>query len=159
MPLYEKCHKKCSYLCLTCNVRIYSLVFSMFFEKADNSLSSLGLKNDVSETLIYEYCYKSLIERVELYNQEDRISFVMGWYHELIASIRDCSLTQDRKFFESLDPAYKKSLYAKVLLYRYDHQISIMDDLSFEQTSDYIKECQNNLEITKMTHEEILAIR
>ena len=119
----------------------------MFFEEADNSVENLDLKAEVNEILLYEYRYKVLIERVDDYHYNHRMVFLAAWYQELIGSIRTHSLAHDREFFEALelDALYKKYLYAQLLLYRYDQNISIMDDLNFEKTHDYMEDCKKNL--------------
>lgn len=119
----------------------------MIFEKADNAIEKLDLKEAIKETLLYEDHYKGLLERVEAYTKIHRITYIASWYSELIESIRDNSLTHDRKFFESLDLdlMYKKIFYGELLIYRYDQGISIMDDLNFELTNKFIENCKNRI--------------
>ena len=124
----------------------------MLFEKANNNVTSLDLKAEIREVLAYEYRYKSLIERV--YNKLDNqyLEFIGAWYHELLGSIRSHSLAQDRDFFENLDLEieHKKDIYAQLLLYRYDQNISIMEDLHFEKTKDFLEQCQRNIKDFKV---------
>ena len=119
----------------------------MLFKEADNGITSLDLKAEIRETLVYEYRYKSLIERAYNNLENQYLEFIGAWYHELLGSIRECSLTSDRKFFESLDLPFeqKKILFAQLIIYRFDQNISIMDDLHFEKTKDYLAQCQQNI--------------
>lgn len=119
----------------------------MFFNKADNDLVNLDLRSEVREALVYEYRYKSLIERVQFEQYDFRILFISEWYQELIATIREGSLTHDREYFDSLDVSIdnKKNLYAQLLVYRFDHDISILDDLNFEMSKEFIDQCQEQL--------------
>lgn len=110
------------------------------FPQADNTLVNTTKEYDFEETLLYEKRYKYLINLYLDQGYSDVYYYLRHFYRDLLFSIRDHSLTQDRVFFTSGEINYVEYVYTKMLIYRVQENISILDDLDLSRTKQYIYE-------------------
>ena len=83
--------------------------------------------------LEYEKAYIALIEQVKDKTRDEKVSFLMSHMDELRGMVTLFSYTRD-------DSRIDDELLANLMIYRYEHKISILDDHDLELTRDYISE-------------------
>ena len=84
--------------------------------------------------LEYEKAYIALIEQVKDKTRDEKVSFLMSHMDELRGMVTLFSYTRDDSRIDD------DELLANLMLYRYEHKISILDDHDLELTRDYISE-------------------
>ena len=131
------------------NDRIYELEpLNMSSAKDILSVSDEDAK---AETLEYEKKYKALIDQVRDKTTEEKIAFVKARVPQIRRMVSFTSLTHEMYYTCVSDDAL-----AFILVYRYEHSISIMDDLELEITrkpaEEYISRL-NDMEIEKRVRE------
>ena len=127
------------------NDRIYELEpLNMPSAKDILSVSNEEAK---AETLEYERKYRALIDRVRDLSTDAKIAFVKARVPQIRNMVSFTSLTHEMYYTCVSDDAL-----AFILVYRYEHNISIMDDLELEITrkpaEDYISKL-NDIEIER----------
>ena len=88
--------------------------------------------------LEYEKAYIALIEQVKDKTHDEKVSFLMSHMDELRGMVTLFSYTRD-------DSRIDDELLANLMLYRYEHKISILDDHDLELTKDYISETESKI--------------
>jgi len=84
--------------------------------------------------LEYEKAYIALIEQVKDKTHDEKVSFLMSHMDELRGMVTLFSYTRDDSRIDD------DELLANLMIYRYEHKISILDDHDLELTRDYISE-------------------
>ena len=84
--------------------------------------------------LEYEKTYIALIEQVKDKTHDEKVSFLMSHMDELRGMVTLFSYTRDDSRIDD------DELLANLMIYRYEHKISILDDHDLELTRDYISE-------------------
>jgi hypothetical protein len=110
-------------------------------------VDSLGWWSSIDETieycesgeskrnaLEYEKAYIALIEQVKDKTRDEKVSFLMSHMDELRGMVTLFSYTRDDSRIDD------DELLANLMIYRYEHKISILDDHDLELTRDYISE-------------------
>ena len=82
----------------------------------------------------YEKAYIALIEQVKDKPRDEKVSFLMSHMDELRGMVTLFSYTRDDSRIDD------DELLANLMIYRYEHKISILDDHDLELTRDYISE-------------------
>lgn len=65
--------------------------------------------------------------------------------YELLHSLRTIAICDDRRAFTNHKYIFQDELYARLIVYRYENKISVLDDLHFEKTIDFIKKTEREL--------------
>lgn len=89
--------------------------------------------------LEYEKAYIALIEQVKDKTHDEKVSFLMSHMDELKGMVTLFSYTRDDSRIDD------DELLANVMIYRYEHNISILDDHDLELTKDYISETESKI--------------
>ena len=89
--------------------------------------------------LEYEKAYIALIEQVKDKTHDEKVSFLMSHMDELRGMVTLFSYTRDDSRIDD------DELLANLMLYRYEHKISILDDHDLELTKDYISETESKI--------------
>ena len=84
--------------------------------------------------LEYEKAYIALIEQVKDKTHDEKVTFLMSHMDELRGMVDLFSYTDDDSEIRD------DELLANLMIYRYEHKISILDDHDLELTKDYISE-------------------
>ena len=82
----------------------------------------------------YEKAYIALIEQVKDKTHDEKVTFLMSHMDELREMVDLFSYTDDDSEIRD------DELLANLMIYRYEHKISILDDHDLELTKDYISE-------------------
>ncbi|WP_406041822.1 hypothetical protein [Succinimonas sp.] len=90
----------------------------------------LDSNKDVCNTLDYEKCYTTLLDQVKTSSTDDKISFLLPYIPYLRGMLNN-SAVDDNLVFRKLR---RNQTIAYLLVYRYEHKISILDDLHLELT-------------------------
>lgn len=110
------------------------LGFPSFDELIEYSESGEDKKN----ALEYEKAYIALIEQVKDKSHEEQVKFLMSHMDELRGMLDLFSFCRDDELFpESLlkeDPNANDEILANLMIYRYENDISILDDQYCEQS-------------------------
>lgn len=111
---------------------------------------------DRANALEYEKAYIALIEQVKDKTHDEKVTFLMSHMDELRGMVELFSYTDDDIEIDD------DELLANVMIYRYEHNISILDDHDLELTEDYISETMAKIShrraIEKIEAEERLKI-
>ena len=89
---------------------------------------------DRANALDYEKAYIALIEQVKDKTHDEKVTFLMSHMDELRGMVDLFSYTDDDSEIRD------DELLANLMIYRYEHKISILDDHDLELTRDYISE-------------------
>lgn len=87
-------------------------------------LAHVSYEDSKAETLGYEKQYKALLDQVRDKTTEEKIAFIKERVPEIRNMVSIASLTHEMNYTAESDDAL-----AFILVYRYEHDISIMDDL------------------------------
>ena len=97
-------------------------------------LAHVSYEDSKAETLGYEKQYKALLDQVRDKTTEEKIAFIKERVPEIRNMVSIASLTHEMNYTAESDDAL-----AFILVYRYEHDISIMDDLHLEITREPVK--------------------
>ena len=89
--------------------------------------------------LEYEKAYIALIEQVKDKTHDEKVTFLMSHMDELREMVDLFSYTDDDSEIRD------DELLANLMIYRYEHKISILDDHDLELTKDYISETESKI--------------
>ena len=118
----------------------------------DTEVDSLGWWSSIDEAseycdsgenkrnaLEYEKAYIALIEQVKDKTHDEKVTFLMSHMDELREMVDLFSYTDDDSEIRD------DELLANLMIYRYEHKISILDDHDLELTKDYISETESKI--------------
>ena len=94
---------------------------------------------DRANALDYERAYIALIEQVKDKTHDEKVTFLMSHMDELREMVDLFSYTDDDSEIRD------DELLANLMIYRYEHKISILDDHDLELTKDYISETESKI--------------
>ena len=94
---------------------------------------------DRANALDYERAYIALIEQVKDKTHDEKVTFLMSHMDELRGMVDLFSYTDDDSEIRD------DELLANLMIYRYEHKISILDDHDLELTKDYISETESKI--------------
>ena len=113
--------------------------FPSYDEIIEYEASGEGKKN----ALEYEKAYIALIEQVKDKPREEQVKFLLEHIDELRRLIDLFSFCRDQEMFPEGE-TYDEVL-ANVMLYRYEHNISILDDEYSIKTIDYARSVKSRI--------------
>ena len=113
--------------------------FPSYDEIIEYEASGKGKKN----ALEYEKAYIALIEQVKDKPREEQVKFLLVHIDELRRMIDLFSFCRDQEMFPEGE-TYDEVL-ANVMLYRYEHNISILDDEYSIKTIDYARSVKSRI--------------
>lgn len=117
------------------------------FPSADELIDYSESGEDKKNALEYEKAYVALIEQVKDKSHEEQVKFLMSHMDELRGMLDLFSFCRDDELFpESLlkeDPNANDEILANLMIYRYENNISILDDEYCAQTEDYAREIRS----------------
>ena len=117
-----------------------------FFEVADQNLKVKTKEELIEEVRIYEARYKYIISLFGAATTELKERFIDLFRSDLLNSLSKNSICKDREYFTSEEKPYLLETYVSLLIWRYEEEISIFDDLNFEQSENFIYEKQAEIE-------------
>ena len=98
----------------------------------------LDFNRDISNTLDYEKCYTVLLDHVKDKTTDEKVSFLLPYVPYLREILQRGSAVLDNE--DAYERHLKNETIAFLLFYRYERNISILDDLRMEQTRDSVDE-------------------
>ena len=113
--------------------------FPSYDEIIEYEARSEGKKNAIE----YEKAYIALIEQVKDKPREEQVKFLLEHIDELRRMIDLFSFCRDQEMFPEGE-TYDEVL-ANVMLYRYEHNISILDDEYSIKTIDYARSVKSRI--------------
>ena len=126
--------------------------FPSYDEIIEYEASGEGKKN----ALEYEKAYIALIEQVKDKPREEQVKFLLEHIDELRRMIDLFSFCRDQEMFPEGETS--DEVLANVMLYRYEHNISILDDEYSIKTIDYARKLASSL-FYGQGKQEALALR
>ena len=119
------------------------------FPSADELIEYSESGEDKKNALEYEKAYVALIEQVKDKSHEEQVKFLVSHMNELRGMIDLFSFCRDEELFpESLlkeEPNANDEILANLMIYRYENNISILDDEYCTQTEDYVREIRSGI--------------
>ena len=117
------------------------------FPSADELIEYSESGEDKKNALEYEKAYVALIEQVKDKSHEEQVKFLMSHMDDLRGLLDLFSFCRDDELFpESLlkeEPNANDEILANLMIYRYENNISILDDEYCTQTEDYVREIRS----------------
>lgn len=131
------------------------------FPSADELIEYSESGEDKKNALEYEKAYVALIEQVKDKSHEEQVKFLMSHMDELRGMLDLFSFCRDDELFpESLlkeDPNANDEILANLMIYRYENNISILDDQYCEQSEDYVRNVRSEI-YKRRSHERMVAL-
>ena len=114
---------------------------------------ALSYHKDICNALEYEKCYTVLLDQVKDKTTDEKVDFLYPFVPYLIGLLSIQTAVDDKK--ESYRFCSNQTV-AYLLVYRYEHKISILNDLHLElSNSDVVT--YNSALCQKLAHEEVMA--
>ena len=110
-----------------------------WWSSIDEAIEYCESGENKQNALEYEKTYIALIEQVKDKTHDEKVSFLMSHMDELRGMVTLFSYTRDDSRIDD------DELLANLMLYRYEHKISIIDDHDLELTKDYISETESKI--------------
>ena len=113
----------------------------------------LDMHRDICNALDYEKCYRVLLDQVKQKSTEEKIDFLLPYVPYLRGILQaDSAVLDNEDVFET----YRKNgTVAFLLVYRYEHNISILSDLRMEFSGEAVDD-YNVLLSKKLSNEMIM---
>ena len=108
---------------------------------------------DIENTLDYEKCYTILLDQARGKITEEKVLFLAPYVPYLLAILNDFSAVEDAELYESR--FRKDETIAFILVFRYEHNISILNDLRLEQSIDEV--CKYHVKVVERLYDEKYA--
>ena len=105
---------------------------------------------DIENTLDYEKCYTILLDQARGKITEEKVLFLAPYVPYLLAILNDFSAVEDAEVYESR--FRKDETIAFILVFRYEHNISILNDLRLEQSIDEV--CKYHVKVVERLYDE-----
>ena len=113
----------------------------------------LSYDKDIENAIEYEKCYTVLLERVKDRTTEEKVDFLYPFIPYLRGILNNFSAVDDNK---EMYRFCSNQTIAFLLVYRYEHKISILDDLHLDlSNSDVVT--YNSALCQKLAHEMVMA--
>ena len=104
---------------------------------------------DIENTLDYEKCYTVLLEQVKDKTTDEKIAFLAPYIHYLLAVLNNFTAVDDVSAYARFKD---NETIAFLLVYRYEHNISIMKDLRMDVSEERV--CGYHSKVCKRLAEE-----
>ena len=108
---------------------------------------------DIENTLDYQKCYTILLDQTRGKTTEEKVLFLAPYVPYLLAILNDFSAVEDAELYESR--FRKDETIAFILVFRYEHNISILNDLRLEQSIDEV--CKYHVKVVERLYDEKYA--
>ena len=108
---------------------------------------------DIENTLDYQKCYTILLDQTRGKTTEEKVLFLAPYVPYLLAILNDFSAVEDAEVYESR--FRKDETIAFILVFRYEHNISILNDLRLEQSIDEV--CKYHVKVVERLYDEKYA--
>ena len=108
---------------------------------------------DIENTLDYEKCYTILLDQTRGKTTEEKVLFLAPYVPYLLAILNDFSAVEDAELYERR--FRKDETIAFILVFRYEHNISILNDLRLEQSIDEV--CKYHVKVVERLYDEKYA--
>ena len=122
---------------------------SLGFPSADEIIEYTESGEDKKNALEYENAYIALIEQVKGKSHGEQVKFLISHMDELRGMLDLFSYCRDEELFpESLlkeEPNANDEILANLMIYRYENNISILDDQYCEQTKEYVLKVKSEI--------------
>ena len=105
---------------------------------------------DIENSLDYEKCYTILLDQARGKITEEKVLFLAPYVPYLLAILNDFSAVEDAELYESR--FRKDETIAFILVFRYEHNISILNDLRLEQSIDEV--CKYHVKVVERLYDE-----
>ena len=105
---------------------------------------------DIENTLDYQKCYTILLDQTRGKTTEEKVLFLAPYVPYLLAILNDFSAVEDAELYESR--FRKDETIAFILVFRYEHNISILNDLRLEQSIDEV--CKYHVKVVERLYDE-----
>ena len=105
---------------------------------------------DIENTLDYEKCYTILLDQARGKITEEKVLFLAPYVPYLLAILNDFSAVEDAELYERR--FRKDETIAFILVFRYEHNISILNDLRLEQSIDEV--CKYHVKVVERLYDE-----
>ena len=105
---------------------------------------------DIENSLDYEKCYTILLDQARGKITEEKVLFLAPYVPYLLAILNDFSAVEDAEVYESR--FRKDETIAFILVFRYEHNISILNDLRLEQSIDEV--CKYHVKVVERLYDE-----
>ncbi len=121
------------------------------FPSIDEIIEYHDSGEDDRNALEYEKAYCALIEQVKDKTHEEKVSFLMKHMEELRDIVTMFSSTRDMYLYDGGD--FCDEVLANLMIYRYENNISVLDDEYCILTKDFVKGVEERLR-EKIAEEE-----
>ena len=108
---------------------------------------------DIENTLDYQKCYTILLDQTRGKTTEEKVLFLAPYVPYLLAILNDFSAVEDAEVYERR--FHKDETIAFILVFRYEHNISILNDLRLEQSIDEV--CKYHVKVVERLYDEKYA--
>ena len=108
---------------------------------------------DIENTLDYEKCYTILLDQARGKITEEKVLFLAPYVPYLLAILNDFSAVEDAYAYD--DRFRNNETIAFIIVYRYEHNISILNDLRLEQSIDEV--CKYHVKVVERLYDEKYA--
>ena len=108
---------------------------------------------DIENSLDYEKCYTILLDQARGKITEEKVLFLAPYVPYLLAILNDFSAVEDAELYERR--FRKDETIAFILVFRYEHNISILNDLRLEQSIDEV--CKYHVKVVERLYDEKYA--
>ena len=108
---------------------------------------------DIENTLDYQKCYTILLDQTRGKTTEEKVLFLAPYVPYLLAILNDFSAVEDAEVYERR--FRKDETIAFILVFRYEHNISILNDLRLEQSIDEV--CKYHVKVVERLYDEKYA--
>ena len=105
---------------------------------------------DIENSLDYEKCYTILLDQARGKITEEKVLFLAPYVPYLLAILNDFSAVEDAELYERR--FRKDETIAFILVFRYEHNISILNDLRLEQSIDEV--CKYHVKVVERLYDE-----
>ena len=110
-----------------------------FFEVADQNSNVKTKEELIAEVKIYEARYKYIISLFGDATTELRERFLKYFKYDLLNSLSKNSICKDREYFTSGEEPYLLDAYVSLLVWRYEEEVSVFDDLNLEKSIEFVR--------------------
>lgn len=122
---------------------------SLGFPSADEIIEYTESGEDKKNALEYENAYIALIEQVKGKSHGEQVKFLISHMDELRGMLDLFSYCRDEELFpESIlkeEPNANDEILANLMIYRYENNISILDDQYCEQSDVYVRKVRSEI--------------
>ena len=105
---------------------------------------------DIENSLDYEKCYTILLDQARGKITEEKVLFLAPYVPYLLAILNDFSAVEDAEVYDSRFRIDETIDF--IMVFRYEHNISILEDLRLEQSIDEV--CKYHVKVVERLYDE-----